>query len=143
MPFRFYRRVPIIPGVRLNLSKGGASVSLGGPGAHVTFGRHGVRQTVGIPGTGMYYTHQSGRKSHQVRAWPTEATAAAQTSVNDARPAWVQLSLSVLHVLGWLLYAILWVAIHVVVLAAEIAFGVLMALFIVAATGGGSRRRRS
>lgn len=54
MPLRLYRRIPVIPGVRLNLSKGGASVSRGGPGAHVTFGRRGVRQTVGIPGAGVY-----------------------------------------------------------------------------------------
>ena len=32
-------------------------------GAHVTVGRTGVRKTVGIPGTGIYYTSHSGYHS--------------------------------------------------------------------------------
>lgn len=34
---------------------------MGVRGAHVTFGRNGVTRTVGIPGTGLYYTSRSGR----------------------------------------------------------------------------------
>jgi hypothetical protein len=58
--FRFYRRMRIFPGLSVNLSKSGPSLSLGMRGAHVTFGSHGIRKTVGIPGTGIYYTSQSG-----------------------------------------------------------------------------------
>lgn len=29
-------------------------------GAHMTFGRNGVTKTVGIPGTGIYYTSREG-----------------------------------------------------------------------------------
>jgi Protein of unknown function (DUF4236) len=142
MPFRFYRRVPIIPGVRLNLSKSGASVSLGGPGAHVTFGRRGIRQTVGIPGTGMYYTHQSGRQSHQVRTWsPAEESPSTPVTVNDSRPAWIRLPLGLPHVIGWLLYAILWVGIHVIVLAGEIAYAVVIGGLLAIGGTGRSRRR--
>ena len=50
---RLFRRVRLAPGVSLNLSGSGPSVSLGVRGAHVTMGRSGVRQTVGIPGTGV------------------------------------------------------------------------------------------
>jgi hypothetical protein len=59
--FRFYRRVKIFPGLSINLSKSGPSVTVGVRGAHLTMGRGGVRRTVGIPGTGIYYTSYSGR----------------------------------------------------------------------------------
>jgi len=63
MPFRFYRRVHILPGVSVNVSKSGPSLSVGVRGAHVTLGRNGVSRTVGIPGTGIYYSSRSGRHS--------------------------------------------------------------------------------
>lgn len=56
MPFRFWRRKKIFPGVTLNLSKSGLSTSFGFKGAHVTFGKRGIRQTVGLPGTGLSFT---------------------------------------------------------------------------------------
>jgi hypothetical protein len=59
--FRFYRRLRIFPGLSINLSKSGPSVTVGVRGAHVTMGRGGVRRTVGIPGTGIYYTSYSGK----------------------------------------------------------------------------------
>jgi hypothetical protein len=58
MGFRFFRRIKIIPGVTLNLSKLGVSASLGVKGAHVTLGNGKERATVGIPGTGVSYTEQ-------------------------------------------------------------------------------------
>jgi len=39
--FRFHRTVRLFPGVRLNLSRSGASVSLGGPGLSVNLGPRG------------------------------------------------------------------------------------------------------
>ena len=56
MGFRFFKRIKIFPGLTLNLSKTGASLSAGVRGAHVTVGSKGVRQTVGLPGTGLFYT---------------------------------------------------------------------------------------
>ena len=61
--FRFYRRANIFPGLSLNLSKSGPSVTVGMRGAHLTFGNGGVTRTVGIPGTGLYYTSRTGRHS--------------------------------------------------------------------------------
>ena len=61
--FRFYRRVHIFPGLSLNLSKSGPSVTVGMRGAHVTLGHSGVTRTVGLPGTGIYYTSRSGYHS--------------------------------------------------------------------------------
>ncbi|HLH76654.1 MAG TPA: DUF4236 domain-containing protein [Candidatus Binataceae bacterium] len=56
MGWRFYRRVKILPGVTLNFSKRGTSLSVGGRGAHVTLGRGRERETIGIPGSGISYT---------------------------------------------------------------------------------------
>jgi hypothetical protein len=46
----------VLPGVRINLSKRGASVSAGVRGAHITIGPTETRTTVGLPGTGLSYT---------------------------------------------------------------------------------------
>lgn len=56
MSFRFQRRIKILPGVRLNISKGGVSTSVGVRGARATLGRGGRRVTVGLPGTGISHT---------------------------------------------------------------------------------------
>jgi hypothetical protein len=61
--FRFYRRVHIFPGLSINLSKSGPSVTVGIRGAHLTLGHQGVTRTVGLPGTGIYYTSHSGYHS--------------------------------------------------------------------------------
>lgn len=60
---RFFRRVRIAPGLTLNLSKHGPSISAGIRGAHITMGRTGIRRTVGIPGTGVFYTSHTGYHS--------------------------------------------------------------------------------
>jgi Protein of unknown function (DUF4236) len=57
---RFFKRVKLMPGVTMNVSKSGPSFSFGARGAHVTVGRRGVRRTIGIPGTGVFYTSRSG-----------------------------------------------------------------------------------
>lgn len=56
MGLRFRQRIKVFPGVHLNVSLGGMSVSMGGPGATVNVGRGmRVRGTVGLPGTGLSY----------------------------------------------------------------------------------------
>jgi hypothetical protein len=66
MGFRFSRRIKIIPGVTLNVSKSGVSTSVGVKGAHVTLGGpRGTRAMVGIPGTGISYT-----ETHKAQASP-------------------------------------------------------------------------
>lgn len=54
------RRKNVLPGLRIDVSKAGPSVSLGVRGAHVTVGRRGVTRTVGVPGTGVFYTSRTG-----------------------------------------------------------------------------------
>ena len=45
MPFRFRRTFHIFPGVKVNMSKGGISFTVGAKGYHLNFSRRGVRQT--------------------------------------------------------------------------------------------------
>ena len=59
MGFRFFRRKKILPGITLNLSRSGPSLSFGPCGAKYTVGSKGRRTTFGIPGTGLFYTQQS------------------------------------------------------------------------------------
>jgi hypothetical protein len=73
MPSRFFRRVRIAPGVRVNFSKSLPSVSVGVRGAHVTVGHNRRRATVGIPGTGLFYTkysHQHARATRRGGSMP-------------------------------------------------------------------------
>lgn len=74
MGFRFWRRMKIAPGVTLNLSKSGGSLSFGPRGAKLTVGPRGVRGTVGLPGTGLFYTQQiSSRSRSRGRALASSA----------------------------------------------------------------------
>jgi hypothetical protein len=56
MGFRFRKSFRIVPGVKINLSKTGPSLSLGEPGATVNIGPKRVRTTVGLPGSGVSYS---------------------------------------------------------------------------------------
>ena len=56
MGFRFRRSIRLLPGVRVNLSKSGSSLSVGRRGATVNFSKRGTRATVGIPGTGISWS---------------------------------------------------------------------------------------
>jgi hypothetical protein len=71
MGLRFFRRMTLAPGVRMNLSRSGPSLSFGVRGAHVTVGSRGVRRTVGVPGTGLFYTSTSGHHTgvHSARTF--------------------------------------------------------------------------
>jgi len=83
MSFRFWRRVKILPGVTLNLSKTGGSLSFGPRGAKVTIGPHGKRTTVGIPGTGLFYTKTYGSARKGTRGGTTDAPLRPTVSAED------------------------------------------------------------
>jgi type V secretory pathway adhesin AidA len=61
MPIRFHRILNIIPGVRVNVSKGGLSTSVGPRGADINFGKRGVTTNAGLPGTGLSYRQTLGK----------------------------------------------------------------------------------
>jgi hypothetical protein len=63
---RFQKRLRVLPKgmdqfVRINLSKNGASASIGPRGADVNIGPHGVSANAGIPGTGISYRTKVGK----------------------------------------------------------------------------------
>lgn len=80
MGFRFRKSFKVAPGVRLNVGKKSASVSLGGRGFRTSVSTSGRKtRTVGIPGTGISHVSTSGGKrssaahhisSHQKPASP-------------------------------------------------------------------------
>jgi hypothetical protein len=74
MGFRFRRSIRLLPGIRVNLSKSGASASVGVRGAHVTVGHGKVRETVGLPGSGLSHTHlERTHQAHQDAQGETQA----------------------------------------------------------------------
>jgi hypothetical protein len=68
MGFRFQKRIKLLPGVRLNVSKSGLSTSVGVTGARVTYGHGKKRTTVGVPGSGISHTAVESCQSGQAGA---------------------------------------------------------------------------
>jgi hypothetical protein len=81
MSWRWRKRINIAPGLALNLSKSGVSMSAGVPGATVNVGRRGLRGTAGLPGTGLSVSKQIPRKI--VAAWPKRPLDAAAVRVRQ------------------------------------------------------------
>jgi hypothetical protein len=74
MPFRF-RKSFGLPGLKLNISKTGFSVSAGVPGAHVNYDlshrrKKPTRVTVGLPGTGLSYYEDLGASTPNLPPQP-------------------------------------------------------------------------
>lgn len=61
MGWYWRRSTKILPGVRVNWSKTGPSVSVGPRGAKINVGKRGTYVTGGIPGTGLYYRKKIGK----------------------------------------------------------------------------------
>jgi hypothetical protein len=53
MGFRFRRSLRLAPGIRINLSKMGSSLSTGRRGATMNTSSRGTKATVGLPGSGI------------------------------------------------------------------------------------------
>lgn len=72
MALRFRKSIKVMPGVRLSLSKGGVSTSIGTTGARMTLGSDGkIRGTVGIPGSGLSNTEVLGTKGKKRKSSTT------------------------------------------------------------------------
>lgn len=68
MGFRFRKSVKIMPGVRMNFSKKGMGVRVGGKGGGLSFGPSGTRVSASIPGTGISYSSKLGGKKRKKTA---------------------------------------------------------------------------
>ena len=75
MGFRYRKSVRLIPGVRLNLSKSGTSVSVGGRGLTTNFSKRGRRTTISLPGTGLSYTTSTSAGSGGRTGFPASGIA--------------------------------------------------------------------
>ena len=68
MGFRFSKRIKIIPGLSLNLSRRGLSLTAGLRGASVNLSPRGTYMNLGLPGTGISYRKKiSSRKQRPVK----------------------------------------------------------------------------
>ena len=56
MGLRFHKSFNVLPGVRVNISKSGLSLSIGGAPMTINFRKGGSRVTTSVPGTGISYT---------------------------------------------------------------------------------------
>jgi hypothetical protein len=56
MPLRFRKTLKIAPGLRINLARRGASISVGGKGLTYNINKNGTRSTAGLPGSGLSYS---------------------------------------------------------------------------------------
>lgn len=66
MGFRFRKSINLGNGVRINFNKKSAGISFGTKGARYSINSNGRRTaSVGVPGTGLYYTKTSGGSSHK------------------------------------------------------------------------------
>ncbi|MEE9270536.1 MAG: DUF4236 domain-containing protein [Candidatus Krumholzibacteria bacterium] len=86
MAFRFWRRIKLAPGVTLNLSKTGGSLSFGPRGGKFTVGPRGRRASFGIPGTGLFYMQPlGGGKTRRARDGARRRRSAASGATEDTR----------------------------------------------------------
>lgn len=60
MPLQFRKRIKILPGVYINLSKSGVSLTLGPKGLKYNIGAKGQYVTASLPGTGVYMREKIG-----------------------------------------------------------------------------------
>ena len=87
MGLQFRKRIKICKGVNLNISKTGVGVSVGAKGARYSMHSSGRRTaTVGLPGTGLYYTKNlSNSKKKTASAKKGAATAKGTSPKKSAK----------------------------------------------------------
>lgn len=125
MPVRFRRTFKILPGVKVNVSKGGISFTVGTKGYHLNFSNRGVRQTVGLPGSGLSQTsyivkndpeseseetsenNKAERKSEKGEADEREEQDVQRVARRRRSPAWVLLLGIVVIYLGALVLGLI------------------------------------
>lgn len=101
MGLRFQKRIKVLPGVTINLSKSGVSTSIGTTGARVTYGHGQKRTTVGLPGSGI--SHTTVKKSNRALA----KTGSIKGAPPSDSPVAVYLSIFILVVLAVVLASVI------------------------------------
>lgn len=75
--WRFRKRIRLLPGLWLNVSKSGITTSIGGDGMTVNYGKPGTRITLSARGTGLSFTSLSRRPTPTGRSHPAVRLLAA------------------------------------------------------------------
>ncbi|MBI5430358.1 MAG: DUF4236 domain-containing protein [Nitrosomonadales bacterium] len=83
MGVRFRRSIKLAPGLRLNFSGSGVSLSAGPRGASVNFGSRGTFVNTGIPGTGLYSRSRLGAATSESSGRPGKVNVTASVKVGD------------------------------------------------------------
>jgi len=86
MGFRFQKRIKILPGLRLNVSKTGISWTVGTRGASVTSRDGNLTGNVGLPGTGVSY-----RKRIDFPDAEVESQDQPVKPASSGKPSWLPL----------------------------------------------------
>lgn len=127
MGLYFRKSKKILPGVRINWSKSGPSLSVGPRGAKVSIGKRGTYVSGGIPGTGLYWRNKIGGKKK------TRGTHASSNSSYSQAPSASNSQISVNTVL-LILFVVIGAAVCLLsgnlVLTALFAIGACVWLFV-------------
>ncbi|SMP64200.1 DUF4236 domain-containing protein [Anoxynatronum buryatiense] len=122
MGIRFRRSISLGKGARLNLSKGGLGISVGGKGARVGLGPRGAYTSAGIPGTGLYAINYAGKSKQRKNTPVNKRTEAPVMNAQLPAPPEIKTSLPTilliasilllpvggLGAIGLVIYALLW-----------------------------------
>lgn len=110
MGIRFKKRAKIAPGVNLNFTQSGTSVTVGGKGGSINIGKNGIYGNAGIPGTGIYTREKISGKKTRHKAQPEKTglfdVSADQIQQTSFKEAVIGL-LSVLALIILILYLML------------------------------------
>jgi hypothetical protein len=86
MSLRYRRSIKLAPGLKLNVTKSGLGMTVGGKGAHYSLHTGGRRTTsVGLPGTGLYYQKRAtvgNSKVDKGRTVPGQPAASVASSLS-------------------------------------------------------------
>lgn len=86
MGWRFRKSIKLGKGVRLNLSKSGPGISVGGKGFRIGVGPKGPYSSASIPGTGLYSINYLKKGKSKRSSQNASQTTAAATAENELKP---------------------------------------------------------
>lgn len=110
MGLRFRKSFKIAPGVKVNLNKKSTSVTFGGKGAHYTINSKGKRTaSVGIPGTGLYYTETSNSNSYNSGSTSTTQSSSKNTEGRKKRGCLFYIMALIIICVALAVYSFAWI----------------------------------
>ena len=86
MPIRFHRQFTLFPGVKVNVSKTGMSITVGGKGFHLNFSKRGVMQTTNLPGKGLSHRSYILKSEDDEEGQEDEETKKRASDKSEQRP---------------------------------------------------------